>query len=87
MLTHGRSLRSRTLQPHLFIFTAVSVKAGQEVLLDYGEVSRIFPRASLMTLSAIKDKLKVFIGLEHAVYWRHILRCFQAVVCSVVAVQ
>ena len=30
--------RSRTLQPHLFHFTACSVKAGQEALLDYGQV-------------------------------------------------
>ena len=29
---------SRTLEPHLFIFTVESVRAGQEVLLDYGEV-------------------------------------------------
>jgi len=31
---------SRTLRPHLFIFTGIDVKAGDEVLLDYGEVSR-----------------------------------------------
>ena len=30
---------SRTLQPHLFLFTACHVKAGQEALLDYGPVS------------------------------------------------
>ena len=39
---------SRTLEPHLFIFTVESVRAGQEVLLDYGEV-----RSGLLSLSAI----------------------------------
>ena len=30
---------SRTLQPHVFVFTVCNVKAGQEALLDYGSVS------------------------------------------------
>ena len=37
---------SRTLEPHLFIFTVESVRAGQEVLLDYGEV-----KAALLSLN------------------------------------
>ena len=44
--TRWGSMCSRTLQPHLFIFTAVGVKAGQEVLLDYGEVNKSLSRPS-----------------------------------------
>ena len=36
---------SRTLQPHLFHFTACNVKAGQEALLDYGQVGSYFRRS------------------------------------------
>ena len=36
--TCGLLLCRRTLQPHLFIFTACEVKAGREALLDYGKV-------------------------------------------------
>ena len=65
-LLHGYS---RTLQPHLFHFTACGVKAGQEALLDYGEVST-HTSLAIHLVRACTDNLVLLIFTICYFYWR-----------------
>ena len=60
---------SRTLQPHLFIFTAVDVKTGQEVLLDYGEVSKTPLSAHLLCRTGCYHRMHMLVALYNCDDW------------------